>query len=153
MPGSRRSRPGFDAGQRARAGPPENGSMAPSTPSYEAIDREFRARLVRHFGRFVDADEARDLAQLTLMKVSGHLPEFRGESSLSTWVYRIATNVALDRLRQRSMDGIAIGGGPEDEEFDGESLPAELRGPSAEDAAMRTEISACVREFVGRLPA
>jgi RNA polymerase sigma factor, sigma-70 family len=100
----------------------------------------------------VAADETQDLAQLTLMKVSGHLPEFRGESSLSTWVYRIATNVALDRLRQRAPEGVAIEGGPDEEEFEGEALPAQLRAPSAEDAAMRTEMSACVLEFVGRLP-
>jgi len=33
------------------------------------------------------------------IKVSRALPRFRGDSSLSTWIYRIATNVAYDRLR------------------------------------------------------
>ena len=125
--------------------------MAPSTPSYEAIDREFRAGLVRYFGRFVDADEARDLAQVTLMKVSGHLQGFRGESSVATWIHRIARNVALDRLRQGSLERASI---PMDDpdEAAGADVPAELRAPSAETVAARNEMGECVREFVDRLP-
>ncbi len=122
--------------------------------SFEAVHREFRAKVLRYLAGFVDADEAADLAQVTMMKVSEHLPEFRGDSSLSTWIYRIATNVALDRLRQRSPDRVAIGGeADDDEELFDENVPAQLQAPSAESAAMREEMSACVREFVDRLPA
>jgi RNA polymerase sigma-70 factor (ECF subfamily) len=122
--------------------------------SFEAVHREFQAKVLRYLAGFVDADEAADLAQVTMIKVSEHLPEFRGESSLSTWIYRIATNVALDRLRQRSPDRVAIGGEPdaEDDDLD-ENVPAQLQAPSAETAAMRNEMSGCVREFVDRLPA
>jgi RNA polymerase sigma-70 factor (ECF subfamily) len=121
--------------------------------SFDAIHREYRARIIRYLASYVDADEAADLAQVTLMKVSQHLPEFRGESSVSTWIYRIATNVALDRLRKRSPEGVAVGDEPDDgEEHVEEGLPEELRAPSAETAAIRAEMSGCVREFVDRLP-
>jgi len=87
---------------------------------------------------------------VTMMKVSEHLAEFRGDSSLSTWIYRIATNVARDRLRQRAPEMEPI---EADEDAAARDVPPELRSPSAEAAAMRTEMSACVREFVDRLPA
>lgn len=122
--------------------------------SFEAVDREFRPKVLRYLGRFVSADEAPDLAQVTMIKVSEHLSEFRGEASLSTWIYRIATNVALDRLRRVSPDAAAASSDPEGEEEGFEDgVPAELQASSAEAAAMRAEMSECVREFVDRLPA
>lgn len=126
--------------------------MATAIPSFDAIHRQYRAKLVRYLAGFVGAEEAADLAQVTMMKVSGHLASFRGESSLSTWLYRIATNVALDRLRQRSPELVALDGGADDEEPDAQGLPSQLQAPSAEAAAERSEMSACVREFVDRLP-
>jgi RNA polymerase sigma-70 factor (ECF subfamily) len=36
------------------------------------------------------------------MKVNKGLKEFKGESELSTWLYRIATNAALDKMQSRA---------------------------------------------------
>jgi RNA polymerase sigma-70 factor (ECF subfamily) len=47
-----------------------------------------------------DAD-ALDATQEALISVVRGLPRFDGRSSFSTWVYRIATNAALDELRRR----------------------------------------------------
>lgn len=49
----------------------------------------------------VDHDDADDLTQETFIKVWKNLSGFRGESSLFTWIYRIATNEALVFLRKR----------------------------------------------------
>lgn len=48
-----------------------------------------------------DPNEAECVLQETFLKVLEALPEFKGRSSLSTWIYRIATNLALMRLRSR----------------------------------------------------
>ena len=45
-------------------------------------------------------DDANDLLQNTFMKAWNALDSFRGESQLSTWLYRIAHNVCLDWLRR-----------------------------------------------------
>ena len=47
-----------------------------------------------------DADAA-DATQEALLAIVRGLPRFDGRSALSTWVYRIATNAALDELRRR----------------------------------------------------
>ncbi|MCX7642341.1 MAG: sigma-70 family RNA polymerase sigma factor, partial [Armatimonadetes bacterium] len=39
-----------------------------------------------------DRDEAEDVAQETFLQAFEHLHEFRGESQISTWLYRIAVN-------------------------------------------------------------
>ena len=46
--------------------------------------------------------EAEDLTQEVMVRVSRSLPNFRGESQLRTWIYRIATNAAVDRMREPS---------------------------------------------------
>lgn len=48
-----------------------------------------------------NADDAGDLAQEAFVRVYTALPNFRGQSSFATWLYRIATNVCLDELRRR----------------------------------------------------
>ena len=55
-----------------------------------------------------NVDEAECVLQETFLKVIQALPEFKGESSLSTWIYRIATNFALMRLRgkKKQMSGL-----------------------------------------------
>ena len=46
-------------------------------------------------------EEARDVFQETFLKAYRSMGRFRSESSFYTWIYRIATNVALDKLRKR----------------------------------------------------
>lgn len=50
--------------------------------------------------RHGDAD-AEDAAQEVFTRVFTGLPGFKGESSVSTWIFRIATNVALTRVKRR----------------------------------------------------
>ncbi|MBR6310137.1 MAG: RNA polymerase subunit sigma-70, partial [Paludibacteraceae bacterium] len=43
-------------------------------------------------------DDANDVLQNTFIKAWGALPEFRGDSKISTWLYKIATNESLSFL-------------------------------------------------------
>ena len=53
--------------------------------------------------RLLGDRDAADLTQEVLLKVNQALKAFRGEASLSTWVYRIATNAAIDRMRTAAL--------------------------------------------------
>jgi RNA polymerase sigma-70 factor (ECF subfamily) len=48
-----------------------------------------------------DDEEGRDLAQETFIKVWRALPRMNDEAHFDTWLYRIATNTAIDHLRRR----------------------------------------------------
>ena len=48
-----------------------------------------------------NAQDAEEAAQDVFVKIHARLPGFRGQSSLKTWVYRIAVNHCLDVLRAR----------------------------------------------------
>ena len=47
-----------------------------------------------------DPDDAREILQETFLKVYDNLEKFRGEAQMSTWIYRIAMNEALMRIRK-----------------------------------------------------
>jgi RNA polymerase sigma factor (sigma-70 family) len=59
-------------------------------------------RVTRLLGRIVGPQDAEDLTQAVFAKAAKALPEFRGDALASTWLYRIATNVASDWLRGRA---------------------------------------------------
>ena len=67
------------------------------------VYREFYPQILRYLERLTgDKEEARDLVQEVFLKVDQGLSKFEGRSSLSTWIYRIATNVSHDRFRSSS---------------------------------------------------
>src|SRR5688500_15410340 len=67
----------------------------------ELIDRH-RADLHAHCYRMLgSAHDADDALQDALLRAWRALPRFRGDSSLKTWLYRIATNVCLDIIARR----------------------------------------------------
>ncbi len=59
-----------------------------------AVERRCRALLG-------DGEEARDMVQEVFLRAVTHAGEFRGEASPTTWLYRITTNLCLNRLRDR----------------------------------------------------
>lgn len=102
--------------------------------------------LVGHFERPVyalcfrllgDAEEARDAAQETFLKVYRGLGGFRGEAGLKTWIYRIAVNQAMNQQRwwrRRHRDetiSLDITRGQSDTTI-GDSLPGRGRSPEAQ---------------------
>ena len=59
-------------------------------------------------GRLVQAPQrAEDVAQETFLRVHRGLPYFRGESKLSTWIYRIVSNVAFEARARTSARPVA----------------------------------------------
>lgn len=117
--------------------------MTSDTAEFRRIHEEFRPKVYRHLARMVGESEAEDLTQSVMLRVSGGLARFRGDASLSTWIYRIATNAVIDRLR-----------GPDaPAPVSGEAVAAlEPPSPSSETRAVRREMNECIREFIERLP-
>lgn len=69
--------------------------------------KEYGTRILRLVYFFVkDRSLAEDITQEVFVKVFRHLSEFRGESSIQTWLYRIAVNECKGYLRSWSFRNI-----------------------------------------------
>lgn len=70
--------------------------------AFNLIVQRYQQRVYLHIRRMViDHDDTNDLVQNTFIKVWQHLDEFRQDSQLFTWIYRIATNECLGFLKQK----------------------------------------------------
>lgn len=70
--------------------------------AFNLLVRKYSERLYWHIRKLTCCHEdANDLLQTTLVKVWKNLPEFREESKLYTWLYRIATNETLTFLKKK----------------------------------------------------
>jgi RNA polymerase sigma-70 factor (ECF subfamily) len=100
-----------------------------------------RGKLVAALHRLVDAAEAEDLANETLLRALDAAENFRGDAALGTWLHRIATNLALDHLRRRGRDPV-----------DADAALPEM-GAEDDDPLERRQMSQCVHEVLATLPA
>ena len=130
--------------------------MAGHDLSFQKIYEDFRPKIIRYLTRMVGDSEAEDLTQEVFTKIGQALKTFRGESQLSTWVYQIATHVALDRIRQRSSA----------RHGEKKNLPVEAIGESEKDIdiwtgeqtasteqqVIRKEMNGCILEMIESLP-
>lgn len=104
--------------------------------------REFGDR-VMHLAYFYlrDRQLAEDIAQETFIRVYRSWDTFRGDSSLSTWIYRIAANLCRDRLRSKAHSIVLSWTPPEPRETDPDP------GDTVVDAAQRREVLEAVLEL------
>ena len=74
-----------------------------SPPTFEQIYTEYRRPLLSVIGRFIGCpSEREDVLHDVFIRVHRALPRFRGDSSMFTWLYRIAVNTSLNHLRRQS---------------------------------------------------
>jgi RNA polymerase sigma-70 factor, ECF subfamily len=73
--------------------------------AFEGIVELFKDKIYRHCIRMVGNEyEAEDLAQETFLRAYRSIDKYNGEYKFSTWIYRIATNLCIDRLRKKKPD-------------------------------------------------
>jgi len=118
---------------------------------FDSIVREHGGRLYNlAFKMLGDAQEAEDAVQDIFLKAYRARKNFRGDSAVYTWLYRIAVNSLNDHLKKRKRSPAAAGG----YDFcDWEKAGAVSRGSeSAEDGYVRDENMGRIREAILDLP-
>jgi len=120
---------------------------------FEEIYEEFQPKIRQYLARLIGEQDAEDMAQVVFAKVSRGLASFKGQSKLSTWVYRIATNTAIDRLRSSAHSQASGRTSLEDSAAVANNTPTITQADTSTDQkVIRKEMSECVREYVDRLP-
>lgn len=111
--------------------------------SFDLLVERHRRQVYQVCYRFVgNHEDASDLAQDAFLRAYRALHTFKGNAAFSTWLYRVAVNVCLNRVAVRQPQVEPIG------EYDAHDKRIEL----PDTAVLREERSATVRAAIARLP-
>jgi len=129
------------------------GTADTEAAEFKKIYDEYYPMIFQYLTRIVGPDDAEDIAQDAFDRINRGLGGFQGKSKLSTWIYRIATNAAIDRSRsaayKHATKHIAI---KNSADHDPQCVQESHKPPSTDQLVIRKEMSDCVNEFIDNLP-
>ncbi len=121
-------------------------SKAQKLPPFADLHRAYAESVRKLLHRYGSGGDLDDLVQETFIHVWKGYANFRGDSSVSTWIYRIAVNVAKNAQRSKRRKWWLL--------FEGETeeLHAPSSAPNAEDSlTQRTSLSAAMQHLSPKL--
>jgi len=101
-----------------------------------------------------DRELAEDLAQDAFIKVLNHIDRYSPEFKFSSWLFKIANNVAIDHLRRRRIDTISIDGSPHAasaSEIEASTLDIGSDQENALDEMEAKELGSAIEQAIARL--
>lgn len=101
-----------------------------------------------------DREAAEDLAQDAFIKVLNHIDKYSPEFKFSSWLFKIANNVAIDYLRRRRLDTVSLDGSPHAAtaaEAEASSIDVAARQESALDELEARELGTAIERAVAQL--
>jgi RNA polymerase sigma-70 factor, ECF subfamily len=135
--------PGWEVLARVAAG---------DSDAFALVVEAHQERLLRLCERMLgDAEEARDAAQEVFLKAYRKAADFRPQGQVYTWLYRIATNHCLNKLRRRRL--VRFVRWEDSEERDAAPFDPPDGGPDPEAALESRRRWRQARKVIARLPA
>lgn len=101
-----------------------------------------------------DRETAEDLAQDSFIKVLNHIDRYSPEFKFSSWLFKIANNVAIDHLRRRRVETISMDGSPHAataSEVEATSLELQSEQESALDEIEAKELGSAIERAIASL--
>ncbi len=119
---------------------------------FEQVYAAYQLPIHSYLARLTGSKESEDLTQEVFIKVGEALKSFRNESQVSTWIYRIATNVAIDRMRSRSFNHKAAEIYDVSEvDLNSNNERSGKRQRSIEEQVVRQEMNECIQACIETL--
>ena len=122
----------------------------------------FKALVVRYqrkvyavaLGIVKDPDTDWDVAQEAFVRVHKHLPEFKGDSAFTTWLFRITSHLAIDSVRKerKSLKDDLDDVREADLEGAGDGILSTALGQDPRENALRRELAGKLTEALATLP-
>ncbi|MGQ0703430.1 MAG: RNA polymerase sigma factor [Gemmatimonadales bacterium] len=126
-----------------------------SEAAYRELIRRYQRPVFSLIYRMVrDRELAEDLAQDTFVKVINALSSYRPEFKFSSWVFKIANNVAIDQLRRRELDTLSLEGSPHattQDRIEATSLEVAEPGENALDEVANRELGGTIERAIAKL--
>ncbi len=123
--------------------------------AYRELIRRYERPVFSLVYRMVrDREQAEDLAQETFVKVLNNIEKYSPEFKFSSWILKIANNLAIDALRRRRLDTVSIDGSANAAtlaEVEATTIDLADRGESALDELANRELGSAIEQAIGRL--
>jgi RNA polymerase sigma-70 factor, ECF subfamily len=123
--------------------------------AYRELIRRYERPVFSIVFRMVrDRELAEDLAQDTFIKVLNHIDRYRPEFKFSSWLFKIANNVAIDHLRRRQIDTVSMDGSPHartQEAVESTSFEIAAEQETALDEMEARELGGAIEHAIARL--
>jgi len=127
--------------------------LAGDPNQFEVLVRRYQRRLVGAIYRLVgDYDEALDLSQDIFIKVYGALDRYDESFRFSTWLFRIATNGAIDHLRKKKIRTVSLGRSDADGEEDAPDFDPASQDKNPEQMLRNRELGKRLEDEIAALP-
>jgi RNA polymerase sigma-70 factor, ECF subfamily len=122
--------------------------------AFQILVNRYQDKLVNYLNSLIrDHEAAVDLAQEAFIRVFRNAYRYRGDYQFSTWIYRIATNLAIDEMRRRERKGrFFLGNVISLFRDDGKPVPLPDFSQSPEVRLDRKEKLACLQKAIDALP-
>ncbi|MES9904430.1 MAG: sigma-70 family RNA polymerase sigma factor [Sedimenticola sp.] len=121
--------------------------------NFNLIYHDYYQNIYRYVAKLAGNNDAEDLTQEVFIKVDHALESFRGESQISTWVYRIATNVVMDNMRsmrsKNDQKNISL---YDDVDIESDNIIAKKSIVEVDRQLIQVDMNKCIRGIVDTLP-
>ncbi len=117
--------------------------MVDDSLAFEDLIKRYNTPLFNYLSKLA-GDRAEDLLQETLLRVSRNYHSLRDASSAKAWMFKIATNVAMDHFRSRRLDLRC-------DDSESAQIPDSC-SKSAEESLIIDEMNECISRVIAALP-
>ena len=123
--------------------------------AYRELIRRYERPVFSLVYRMVrDRELSEDLTQDTFIRVLNHIERYRPEFKFSSWLFKIANNVAIDHLRRKKLDTVSMDGSPHAHsaaEIEATTFEVAARQESALDELEARELGTAIERAIARL--
>jgi RNA polymerase sigma factor (sigma-70 family) len=100
-----------------------------------------------------NVDDAEDLTIEAFAKAFKNLHRFKKDYTFSTWLFRIATNNAIDFIRKKKLDTMSLNSSFKDDNGESVNIDVQDHNLDPQEEAIKSQKIELVRMFVTKLPA
>ena len=122
----------------------------------ELLDRYQRPVFSLVYRMVRDRELAEDLAQETFVKVFNHLESYNPKYKFSSWIFKIASNLAIDVLRKKSLETVSLDGSRNartGEEIESSRISVASEDANPEELLEAKQLGAEIESAIGQLRA
>lgn len=132
-----------------------NNATISAERTFEGLVQQYKNRIFGYVCRLTnDSPDAEDITQEVFIRAYQSMHAFRHDAAVDTWLYRIATNLVIDRFRRekRAPQWVPVMDDPEEGERDLPSLDREVDPQASMQLnELQTQVQKAVRSLPSKL--